>query len=269
MSTRRRVAAAIAHALALLLLAGAAGGCAAAPTPAPPPSVRLVTWNIRHARGLDDRVDVDRVAQELAALAPDVVCLQEVDVGVARSGRLDLPQELARRLSMHAAFGKNIDYQGGDYGNAILSRFPIETQRNHHYRMLRTGEQRGLLLARVRTPAGPLTVASTHLDYRPDPTERLANAEEIVAAVPTGEPCVVAGDFNDRPDSALHARLAAALSDCWREPAAGATFPADAPDRRIDWVLVGPAGPWPLAARVVPTAASDHRPVAVELATAR
>src|SRR5690606_37716165 len=140
----------------------------------------VATWNIHHSRGLDDRVDLDRIAAEIRAVGADIVALQEVDVGVARSGRLDLPAELARRLGMQAAFGKNIDHQGGDYGNAILSRFPIRSSGNHHYEMIRTGEQRGALVARLTTPCGPLVVVSTHIDYRGDDAERRMNLHELV-----------------------------------------------------------------------------------------
>jgi len=252
---------------ALLALATAAAACANG-AGAAPLHVRLATWNIHHGEGLDRRVDLDHIAAELLAQAPDVVCLQEVDVGVARSERLDIPRELAQRLGMHAAFGKNIDYQGGDYGNAILSRWPIAWQHNLHYRMLRTGEQRGLLTVGLDTERGTLAVGCSHLDYRPDPSERLQNAVEVLAAVRDRQLCAVAGDFNDRPGSAVHERLCAELRDCWeqlRDCDAGPTFPADAPDRRIDWVLAAPARATATAGRVPTTAASDHRPVVVDL----
>ncbi len=256
-------------AFAILPLAAAACAPLALAPAKPTLALRLVTWNIRHGEGLDHRVDADRIARELAALAPDVVCLQEVDVGVARSQRLDLPAELARRLCMHAAFGKNINYQGGTYGNAILARWPIAWQHNLHYRMLRTDEQRGLLQVGLTTTAGTVGIGCTHLDFRPDPSERLLNAEEILSAVRTRPLAVITGDFNDRPGSELHARLCAALVDCWAAVGQGdgASFPADAPDRRIDWVLT-PEGTIVRAAQVVATAAADHRPVVIDLTVA-
>ena len=254
--------------LPLLALAACAAACAT-PADVAPLHVRLATWNVHHGAGLDGRVDLDHIAAELLAAAPDVVCLQEIDVGVPRSGRLDLPRELAQRLGMHAAFGKNIDYQGGDYGNAILSRWPISWQHNLHYRMLREGEQRGLLMVGLDTGRGTIAIGCTHLDYRPDPSERLQNAVEILAAVRERQLCAVAGDFNDRPGSAVHGQLCAELRDCWQalpDVDAGATYPADAPDRRIDWVLAAPARTSATAGRVPPTTSSDHRAVVVDLA---
>lgn len=251
-----------------LLLTVWLAGASCTPMPSSPQQVglRLVSWNIRHGEGLDHRVDVDRIARELASLAPDVVCLQEVDVGVTRSQRLDLPNELAQRLGMFAAFGKNIDHQGGDYGNAILSRWPIAWQQNLHYRMLRKGEQRGLLQVGIATEAGTIGIGTTHLDFRPDPSERLINADELLAAVRERPLALVAGDFNDRPGSTLHQRLCAELTDCWAAVGSGqgTSFPADTPDRRIDWVLAA-TGTTATAAQVVATDASDHRAVVVDV----
>lgn len=262
----------LARLLLLLPVLLAAAGCAHAPALAARP-LRVVTWNIHHGRGLDDVVDVARLADELAALRPDVVFLQEVDVGVRRSGRANIPDELGARLGMHAAFGKNLDYQGGDYGNAILSRLPLYDVRNLHYQMLRAGEQRGVLQARVEREGRALWLWSTHIDWRPDDAERRANVAELRALLgELGAPVVLAGDFNDLPGSAVHATICEDFVDAHAAvgDGDGATYPAAAPQKRIDWVLCGgPDAPRPLAARVVPTAASDHRPVLVEVATRR
>ncbi len=246
-----------------LAVALAAAACAAPPAAA---TVRVITWNVHHGADAADRVDVTRLADELAALAPDIVCLQEVDVGVRRSGHVDLPAELARRLGLHAVFGKNIDYQGGDYGNAILSRWPIGEHGNLHYHMLRPGEQRGLLVAAIDTPVGRCTVGCTHIDWRPGDAERVANCAEILGL--GAQLDVLAGDFNDLPDSRVHAALATAFADCWSAvgEGVGATYPQAEPRRRIDWLLVRRGSGWAPSDACVPAcAASDHRPVLVEL----
>jgi endonuclease/exonuclease/phosphatase family metal-dependent hydrolase len=245
---------------ALALFAAACAG---------PTTVRVVCWNIHHGRGLDDRVDPERIAAELAALGADVACLQEVDVGVARSDRIDLPLELAQRLGFDAAFGKNLDYQGGDYGNAILSRWPIVEQHNLHFDMLRPNEQRGLLQARVNIAGRDLWILSTHLDYRGDDAERRQNVAQILGrAAELGPAVVLAGDFNDVPQSAVHDALTAMFVDAFAVAGGGAgdSYPATQPKKRIDWVLVKDRGALvPVAARTVPTAASDHRPVVIDL----
>lgn len=238
------------------------------PPTTPPARLRVVCWNVHHGRGLDGRVDVARIAAELAALAPDLVCLQEVDVGVQRSGRIDLARELAQRLSMHAVFGKNIDYQGGDYGNAILSRWPLVGRHNHHYRMLREDEQRGLLCATADTPAGRVAFATTHLEANAQDDERRAQVPEILGAFRSRGLAFVAGDFNDLPQRPVHRLLTAVLDDAWDRAGDGddGTYPSASPQKRIDWLLLRRDGSWRAKrAHVAPTAASDHRPLVVEL----
>ena len=260
--------------LFVLLLLTACEAFAPGITPdAGPHELRVVTWNIHHGAGLDERVDVERLGAELKALQPDFVLLQEVDVGCKRSDGIDIPKVLAQQLGMHAAFAQNIPFQGGSYGNAILSRYPIESQYNLHYRMLRDGEQRGLLTARVTTPAGPIGIGCTHIDYREDDRERLQNVAELLQLVRERGLIAVGGDFNDLPGSRVHDAACRELIDCWREAngdAAGASYPAKAPQKRIDWLLraqrAGIEGWRCRAARVVPTAASDHRAVLFELA---
>jgi endonuclease/exonuclease/phosphatase family metal-dependent hydrolase len=257
--------------LLFTLLALFVAACRAAPEDAQ--RLRIVTWNIHHGRGLDDRVDLARIADELRGLDADFVLLQEVDVGVRRSGEIDIPAELARRLGMKPAFSKNIPYQGGEYGNAILSRWPIIAMHNRHYDMLREGEQRGLLTVRADAPAGPIAIGCTHIDSRRDDAERMQNAPEILATVAEHGLVAVGGDFNDLPGSRVHAALCGSLVDCWSEAdpdGEGGTYPAAAPTKRIDWLLRSTGAGWRTrAARVVPTEASDHRPVVFELVRER
>lgn len=230
-------------------------------------SLRVMTWNIHHARGLDGQVDVDRIAAEILSVQPDLVALQEVDRGVRRTSGIDIPAVLAARTGMAVVFGKNIDFQGGGYGNAVLTRLPIVRHHNHPYRMLREGEQRGLLQVRVAWRGQELEFWNTHIDYRPDDSERRSNADEILARSSASEvPVILCGDFNDLPGSAVHQQLTETLLDAWAatESQAGFTYPAEQPQKRIDWVLL--RGPFSVVAAQVPaTTASDHRGVVVEL----
>ncbi|MBN1443777.1 MAG: endonuclease/exonuclease/phosphatase family protein, partial [Planctomycetes bacterium] len=90
-----------------------------------PVAYRVVSYNIRHGRGMDGEVDLERTAAVLRRLEPDIVGLQEVDDRVERSGRVNQPEELGRLLDMHPAFGSFFAHQGGQYGMAVLSRHPI------------------------------------------------------------------------------------------------------------------------------------------------
>ncbi|MGZ5544081.1 MAG: endonuclease/exonuclease/phosphatase family protein, partial [Limisphaerales bacterium] len=106
---------------------------------------RVMTYNIHHGEGLDHKVDLPRIAALIKREKADIVALQEVDKGVTRTDRRDLTAELAKLTGMTGVFSNNHYFQGGEYGNAILSRFPVLTLTNLHYQMLRKDEQRGVL----------------------------------------------------------------------------------------------------------------------------
>ena len=111
---------------------------------------RVMTYNIHHGEGMDGKVDLLRIADVIKWEQADIVALQEVDSGVARTARRDLPAELAALTGMTCVFSNNFHYQGGEYGNAVLTRFPIVRWTNSHYKMIRPGEQRGLLQLTLR-----------------------------------------------------------------------------------------------------------------------
>src|SRR5690242_4466409 len=86
--------------------------------------LRIMTYNIHHAEGLDGKVDTERIAKLINDEKADLVALQEVDRGAERTKKRDLLAELAAATGMKMGFGKNIPLQGGEYGTAILSKFP-------------------------------------------------------------------------------------------------------------------------------------------------
>ncbi|MEZ6125818.1 MAG: endonuclease/exonuclease/phosphatase family protein [Planctomycetaceae bacterium] len=106
--------------------AAAACGRAADPT-----QLRVLSYNIHHGEGVDRKLDLQRIADVILSVRPDLVALQEVDRNATRTGGVDQPAELARLTRMHVVFGANIELQGGHYGNAVLSRHPIARLRNH------------------------------------------------------------------------------------------------------------------------------------------
>jgi endonuclease/exonuclease/phosphatase family metal-dependent hydrolase len=231
---------------------------------AEPIRLRVLTYNVHHGEGVDGRLDLERIASFIRSAEPDLVALQEVDREVARTGRVDQPGELARLTRMHVAFGANIELQGGEYGNAVLSRFPIVRHANHHLPNVDDGEQRGVLAAEVELPgvAEPLLLLATHLDHRRPDAERLASAtaiNDLAAKSPRGRPALLAGDLNDTPDSETLARLATAWTRANPKPLP--TVPVKRPDRQIDYVLLRPPERWKVVeVRVLEeTVASDHR----------
>ena len=89
-------------------------------------TLRVLSYNIHHGRGTDGVVDLPRIARVIRGCEADVAVLQEVDDRTTRTGGVDQTAELARLTGMHAVFGRQIDYQGGRYGQAILCRWPLE-----------------------------------------------------------------------------------------------------------------------------------------------
>jgi endonuclease/exonuclease/phosphatase family metal-dependent hydrolase len=228
-----------------------------------------MTYNIHHGEGQDGKVDLLRIAQLIKEQNADIVGLQEVDKGVERTQRRDLPAELAALTGMTCIFSNNFNHQGGEYGNAVLTKFPIKRMNNLHYKMLRPGEQRGILQLVLDVRGREVVYLNTHIDYRPDDSERWSNVSEIEALVDKyrGKPIIMTGDFNDFPESRVCRRIATTFHDTWRLVGAGDgfTIPVNHPRRRIDYLWISKDGALtPQRAWVPKSDASDHLPVVAE-----
>jgi endonuclease/exonuclease/phosphatase family metal-dependent hydrolase len=255
---------------AALLLAIAPAIVSRAELPEP---LRVLTYNIHHGEGADGRIDLARIADVIQSASPDLVALQEVDQRTARSGGVDQPAQLARLTGMKVVFGRNIDYQGGGYGTAVLSKLPVKASTNHKLPSLYDGEQRGVQLIELGQPGNEgFVFLCTHLDYRPDDRERTVSADMINGLVARygDRLMILAGDLNAEPGSRVirefQKRWQIAGTDELKE-AGGSnrllTYPSDTPRKWIDFVLVRPAERWQVVeVRVLEESiASDHRPL--------
>jgi endonuclease/exonuclease/phosphatase family metal-dependent hydrolase len=239
--------------------------------------VGVVSFNIHHGAGVDGSVDLDRVASAIRATGADIVGLQEVDRHFdQRSQYQDQVEELAERLDMHSAFGASIDLDPPaagrprrQYGNAVLSRFPITSHTTTLLPASDTSEPRAALTATIDAPGGPVEVVVSHLSVDPDQErqEQAAALSELIGDMP--ERTIVLLDANASPDSPTLAALLGPMVDAWRVGSGnGYTQAADDPRRRIDFVLTSPDLE-PVSAQVADTDASDHRPVSVVLEARR
>jgi endonuclease/exonuclease/phosphatase family metal-dependent hydrolase len=246
-------------------------------------ALRVMTFNIHHGGGVDGRVDLARIGQVIRDAGVDVAGLQEVDRHYGeRSGFVDQAGWLARELGMHVAYGPNTDLDpprpGGarrQFGNAILSAFPIVEWENLPLPRSGAHEQRGLLRARVEVDGGgSWQVHVTHLQHD-DPAERLVQARAIRRLLGTpNHGVVLLGDLNAQPTTPEVQALTGVLVDTWAVAGDGPghTSASPVPSQRIDYVLQSPDARTCAAAVLTSTPASiasDHLPVVAEIAVPR
>lgn len=217
----------------------------------------MATWNIRAALS----APVDELAAELRAMKTDIVGLQEVDFRVRRSGLTEQAPALAKALAAHYVFAASIKYDGGDYGLALMSDWPLMEVRRHRLDPVGVGEPRIVLEVLVCASGRPLRVFNHHADVGSRSRESgFARLRELVAPhVGTG--VVVLGDFNDAPAApAIRALLDVGLVDMGAEQNAPTSGGG-----RIDYLLLDAR----LAKRarstqVWPTTKSDHHALVTE-----
>jgi endonuclease/exonuclease/phosphatase family metal-dependent hydrolase len=228
-----------------------------------PLRLRILCYNIHHAEGVDRKLDVERIASVIRSVEPDLVALQEVDQKVKRTQVVDQPAELAKLTKMQVVFGANIELQGGHYGNAVLSRFPIARHKNHLLPNIDGSEQRGVIESEIKIPDSEvsLLLLATHLDFRAD--ERLASAKVIneLAAKHPEQAALLAGDLNATPDSKTLQHLETMWTRANEKPLA--TVPVNQPTKQIDFILYSPKDRWKaIEVKVLDEdVASDHRAI--------
>ena len=239
--------------------------CLTATDAAEPMRIGVLSYNIHHGEGVDRKLDLERIARIIRSVSPDIGALQEVDRNTTRTDRVDQPAELARLTGMKVVFEKNIDHEGGEYGNAVLSKLPITRHANVHLPNVDNGEQRGVLVVELQPEKRdhPLLLLATHLDHRPNDRERFESAERInrTARERNGVPAILAGDLNDTLSSRVLERFKEQWTVAGKEELP--TIPVGDPKRQIDFILYRPANRWRvIEVRVLDEAvASDHRAI--------
>jgi endonuclease/exonuclease/phosphatase family metal-dependent hydrolase len=210
-------------------------------------------------------IDMEAIIKVIKTEDPDLIALQEVDVNTVRSGKINQADIIARKLGMNFFFAKAIDHDGGDYGVALLSKYPISETKIHRLTTVvgSGGEPRVIATARIELKNGKyIRFGATHLDHLRNPVNREIQIEEINAiGLEEKLPFIIAGDLNAVTESAAIQKLdqvfTRTCNQC--EP----TFPVIKPDRAIDFIAFKKTDFFNVIShRVVQEHyASDHLPV--------
>ncbi|MFK5922790.1 MAG: endonuclease/exonuclease/phosphatase family protein [Verrucomicrobiota bacterium] len=235
-----------------------------------PHQIRVLCYNIHYGQGTDGIYDIARLAEVINKTQPDLVALQEMDVHVKRSGRVHQLQELAKLTGLHARFGPTQHYEGGLFGNAVLSRFPIlnvviQPLPYTESTAEKVTYPRATVAVTVEGPNGkPLRIISTHFQHNLA-EDRVAEAKAVNALFTWKDqtiPTILAGDMNAKPE----AEPVQILLKKWTnsmDKNATPTVPSTKPKSRIDYIFCRPATAFKvIESKVIPESiASDHRPV--------
>ena len=242
-------------------------------------SLRVMTYNIYGARATSpaNAADLDAIAEVIRRQNPDFVTLNEVDVFTNRTGKdVHQARDLAEKLGMGWHFSKAIDRDGGEYGDAVLSKYPILEKRSYRLPCAaeQPGEDRSLCVIRVQIDGKDLYVASTHLDHLSGDASRLVQATEIrrIRDTELEGDLILCGDLNAIPSSNVIATMTSFLTNTG--PIDQYTFPSDDPSRKIDYIMYAPIEHFGVQncqvvsrgdQQVGGVDASDHRPVIADI----
>jgi endonuclease/exonuclease/phosphatase family metal-dependent hydrolase len=201
------------------------------------PVLRVLQFNIRAGRSDSGAVDLAEIAAEIEAVHPDLVSLNEVDTDTSRT-RADEPAVLAGATGFHVVYGPNLVYDGGPFGNAVLSRYPVLDSRNLRLPGRLGLEPRGLLTVVVRVDGRRVWFSSTHLSDGNDgrPSRTLQALAMLQAVHRESGPVIVAGDLNSVPTDLPVRILRQRLLDAQEQGGTGVgdTIPQESPRSRID-----------------------------------
>ena len=243
--------------LILLCSLALCAGCATSTT-----STRLMSYNIRNGKGMDKQVSLERIAEVINNANVDAVALQEVDSVTGRYP-IDVAKVVGELTNMHPTYGASIDFMGGKYGIAVLTREkPLSF---HRVPLPCRSEPRSLLIVELED----YFFCSTHLSLHAE--DRLASIEIIQQALSQlDKPAILAGDLNATPDEQSIKLLNNSFQVFTKQGSAGPlTWPADKPEMEIDYIALyngdGTEAEVTQHYVVEATIESDHRPIVAEI----
>lgn len=206
--------------------------------------------------------DLDYIAEVIRDADPDLVALQEVDFLTRRAKGYDLATELGWRLKMASIFAPAMPYDGGEYGEAILSKYSFVATRNVPLPFTGGREPRAAVEVVTVLPSGDtIAFIGTHLDHTGDDTDRILQVRMINDVFASGRyPSILAGDLNAVPGSIPIGLLEEEWGSSYDRGEPVPTYPSVNPVKKIDYVMFRPARRWKVISTEViqDSVASDH-----------
>lgn len=224
--------------------------------------IKVLSFNILHGATTKGDFNLDVIAKVIKDANPDFVAMQEVDFKTNRAKKFDLVTELGWRTKMAPLFGKAMNFDGGEYGEGILSKHSLLQSRNVMLPYSSGNEPRAALEITTVLPSNDtIAIIGTHLDHLKDDTDRIQQAKKINTVFSQNKyPSILVGDLNDIPGSTAINILEEIWSSSYNKKDPKPTFPSIDPSIKIDYVMFYPKNRW----RVIKTEiirdsiASDH-----------
>lgn len=209
-------------------------------------TLRIMSFNILHGATVKNDFNLDTLARIITSYKPHLVALQEVDFKTKRAREYDLPTELGYRTKMTSLFGRAMYYDGGEYGEGVLSSYTFVGTENFALPHLPDSEPRAALITRVRTGNGNIIqFVATHLDHQKDDTDRVMQVRAIVEKLKdTPYPTLITGDLNAEPEEEPIKILLEEFTKPDTPNASLPTWPSDDPRICIDHILYNMPDKW-------------------------
>ena len=224
--------------------------------------VRVLSFNILHGATTKGDFNLDVIANVIIKTNPDIVALQEVDYKTRRAQNYDLVTELGWRTKMAPIFARAMEYDGGEYGEGVLSKYTFIKTRNVALPYTPGNEPRAALEINTILPSGDtIAFVGTHLDHLKDEEDRVAQVIKINQVFSSNTyPTILAGDLNAQPGSTTINILENVWTASYDKIKPVPTFPSNNPRVKIDYVMFYPKNRWSVIKTEViqDEIASDH-----------
>lgn len=224
--------------------------------------VKVLSFNILHGATTKGDFDLDRIAKVIIDADPDFVALQEVDYKTNRAKKYDLVTELGWRTKMAPLFARAMPYDGGEYGEGVLSKHTFLSSRNIALPYTPGDEPRAAIeITTVLPSTDTISFIGTHLDHLKLETNRIMQAKHINKTFSSNKyPTILTGDLNAEPNSETMTILEGIWSPSYNKENPQATYPSDNPTKKIDYVMFYPKHRWKVLKTEIiqDTIASDH-----------